>query len=109
MVWEGRRGFLICVELWKEPLEHRVEECRQATAGGWGREEVLLVRWSEDCSVLRSSSGWQLVLLDWVRLSTSCIALSMLLAREELCCLSPHRQSGKKHGGFQWVGCPGTG
>ena len=24
----------------------------------------MLVRWSEDCSVLRSSSDWQLVLLD---------------------------------------------
>ena len=43
VVWEGRRGFLICVELWKEPLEHRVEECRQATAGDGGGKRYCLL------------------------------------------------------------------
>ena len=67
------------MEVWKEPLKHGVEGCRQDSVGdGGGRRDGLLdvVRTALSWGVLKAGSLFCLI---GVRLFTSCMALSMNL------------------------------
>ena len=68
----------------------------------------MLVRWSEDCSVLRSSSDWQLVLLDRGETVHQLHGLVHAPGQGRVNVVFLPTVSGKKPGGFQWAGCLGT-